>query len=307
MDTLLLDEKQISQELISLTERIDSYAADVDQQDTENVAAKAAEEVKHQQQQQQQQEPETILSEVKTFQDYLVRHGGYYGGWDDLSHAAFMKLRQKYGANDARFLASCVSSIPGIGFKDAQDHETWYRKFKTLLDAKKEAIRLWKEQKAAAALKAEQELEKTKETCKDVSAMKLELEIEAREKSKRELALWKEKQQKIVNERKEREREHKEKLAQEHERWREKNEILKEKVQQHSREKALQEAIEKQLLEEARQLEQCAKEMAAKMELDRMKQKDAELMAQKKERELKRLLSKQEREERLQRIRSTVS
>ncbi|KAI9350090.1 hypothetical protein BDR26DRAFT_851843 [Obelidium mucronatum] len=302
MDLLLLEEKEISQEMIPISERIDSFVNAHLSDECLNIATAAEED----QRRHLQNEPDLILSEVKAFQDYLVRHGGYYGGWDDLSHAAFMKLRQKYGANDSRFLASCVSSIPGIGFKDAQDHEIWYRKFKSLLDSKKEAITVWKQQKAAAAAKAEEDLAKTAESTKDISAMKMELEFEAREKSKRDLELWKEKQNRIMNEKRKRELDQKERLAQEKERWREKNELLKEKVQSYTREKMLQEAIQKQLLEEARLLEHAANEKAAKAELERLKQKDAEFLAQKKQKQLSKQISQKDREERLNKIRSTV-
>ena len=29
-------------------------------------------------------------------QDYVARHGGHHGGWDDLTHNAFVKLYKKY-------------------------------------------------------------------------------------------------------------------------------------------------------------------------------------------------------------------
>ena len=38
-----------------------------------------------------------ILVEVQAFQDYLAKFGGHYGGWDDLSHAAFIKVRERHG------------------------------------------------------------------------------------------------------------------------------------------------------------------------------------------------------------------
>ncbi|KAI9352450.1 hypothetical protein DFJ73DRAFT_795567 [Zopfochytrium polystomum] len=36
--------------------------------------------------------------EVVAFQNYVTTHGGHFGGRDDLSHAAFLRLRAKYEA-----------------------------------------------------------------------------------------------------------------------------------------------------------------------------------------------------------------
>lgn len=38
-----------------------------------------------------------LLPQVIEFQNYLAKHGGHYGGWDDLSHAAFVRIREKLG------------------------------------------------------------------------------------------------------------------------------------------------------------------------------------------------------------------
>ncbi|KAJ3061268.1 hypothetical protein HDU98_002820 [Podochytrium sp. JEL0797] len=92
----------------------------------------------------------------------------------------------------------------------------------------------------------------------------------------------------------------------EKEMWREKKDLLKEKVTRHAQEKALQEAIQAQLLEESRHLQHLATEKLAKQEMERLKQRDADLMTQKKQREQTRQQASKDRELRLARIRASV-
>ncbi|KAJ3083548.1 hypothetical protein HDU99_008610 [Rhizoclosmatium hyalinum] len=310
MDSLLLDETHLTKELLTITDRIESsFHATIDESDEPLIqdAAKAAEESSIPKQPPTQQDTESGLKEVKAFQRYLHRHGGYYGGWDDLSHTAYLTLRQKYGANNPKLVHACVSSIPGIGYPEAHAHEQWYRQFRELLEAKKEAIRVWRERKAAAAAKAEDEMRESQEVQRDISVVKMELEMEARERMKENLAVWKGKQEKLMRERKRMEKEERERREAEKERWRERNALLKEKVTQHAQEKAQQEAIQRQLMEEARLMEQSANEKAARQEMERLKQRDAELIELKKKRLAEKERAEKEREERLTKIRSLVS
>ncbi|KAI9352447.1 hypothetical protein DFJ73DRAFT_926280 [Zopfochytrium polystomum] len=64
--------------------------------------------------------------------DYVATHRGHYGGWDDLSHAAFLRLRAKYGGacdNPDKLGRACVASILDVGADAAAVHAAWYDRF----------------------------------------------------------------------------------------------------------------------------------------------------------------------------------
>ncbi|KAI8621066.1 hypothetical protein BC830DRAFT_1077396 [Chytriomyces sp. MP71] len=296
MDILFLDEKKLAQEILLVSERVTDQL-DSSPELMDEVARVSTENLT---------ESEGVLSEVSTFQDYLVRHGGYNGGWDDLSHAAFLKLRQKYGANDARFFSSCVSSIPGVGFREVQEHEAWYRTFKDLLDAKKEAIRLWKERKRAAAIRMAQEQEKEKENVSENHERRKLMDCAARQKAKEDLLIWKEKQQEAALQKKREKQEDRYREFIEQEKRRLKNERLKDRVSEYTKQRLDQEALQKQLLEEARHIQKQVEGKFIKQELERLKQRDDEILTQKRQREQEKQTLELEKELRLQKLRAQV-
>ncbi|KAJ3127132.1 hypothetical protein HK100_009907 [Physocladia obscura] len=307
IEALILEEKNISQELQLQNDRISSIETksnglfdipevEVNNRTDENLALRDPKIVSE----------SDSINEIKAFQDYLLLYGGYNGGWEELSHAAFLKLRQKYGANNSKFLASCATAIPGIGFIEAKKHETWYRKFQVLLQAKKDAIKAWKEKRAMATVAAEKTIQKT-DIYENVSTHKIEVEAETRKKLQAELQAWKEKQKIIALEKERKEQELRLKKELKLEMWREKNENLKIRVTEYTQEKALQEAIQKQLVEESRKMRSLANAAIAKGEFARLKQKDLELVERKKMRELEQKKAASEKEERLQKLRATVN
>ncbi|KAJ3241871.1 hypothetical protein HDU81_009733 [Chytriomyces hyalinus] len=298
MEILLLDEKKLTQEILAFTDRINSStAAEVNVGDEDRFLdarnAKSAQST-------------GVLTEVTEFQNYLVRHGGYNGGWDDLSHAAFLKLRQKYGANDSKFLTACASSIPGVGFREVQEHESWYRTFKELLESKKEAILAWKEQKKMAAMKTETETVKENETAAAVREKKEFADLIARQKARQDLLEWKERQQRLAFEKKLKEEEEQVKNIMEQEKRRMKNERLKDIVSEYSREKAEQEEMQAQLLEQAKRIQKQANAEYCRHEMERHKMRDKEAIAVKKEKERLKQQEGLEKEQRLQRLRAQV-
>ncbi|KAI8841124.1 hypothetical protein BJ741DRAFT_595309 [Chytriomyces cf. hyalinus JEL632] len=318
MEILLLDEKKLTQEILAFTDRINACTAEElgagdDDRLLDGRGAKAA-------------QSSGVLTEVTEFQNYLVRHGGYNGGWDDLSHAAFLKLRQKYGATDSRFLTACASSIPGVGFREVQEHESWYRTFKDLLESKKEAIHAWKEQKKMAAVKTETETIKENENAAAEREKKELSDLMARQKARQELLDWKvffisnffvcagntkqcylqERQQRLALENKLREEQEHVKNILEQEKRRLKNERLKDIVSEYSREKAEQEEMQAQLLDQAKRIQKQANAQYFRHEMERLKMRDKEAIAVKKEKERLKQHEEQEREQRLQRIRAQV-
>ncbi|KAJ3409551.1 hypothetical protein HDU80_000045 [Chytriomyces hyalinus] len=304
MEILLLDEKKLTQEILAFTDRINACAAEElgagdDDRVPDGRGAKSA-------------QTAGVLTEVTEFQNYLVRHGGYNGGWDDLSHAAFLKLRQKYGANDSKFLTACASSIPGVGFREVQEHESWYRTFRDLLESKKEAIHAWKEQKKMAAIKTETETIKENENAAAEREKKEYSDLIARQKARQELLEWKERQQRLAFENKLKEEEEHVKNIMEQEKRRMKNSLLllqerlKDIVSEYSREKAKQEEMQAQLLEQAKRIQKQANAQYCRHEIERLKMRDKEAIAVKKEKERLKQQEELEREQRLQRLRAQV-
>jgi hypothetical protein len=92
-EELIVDEKRIQQDLKTMKERV--FAWDRSEDDTSVVKA-SIHQIESKPRLNVTEESSGILPEVTAFQSYLVKWGGYYGGWDDLSHGAFIKLRQKY-------------------------------------------------------------------------------------------------------------------------------------------------------------------------------------------------------------------
>ncbi|KAJ3333781.1 hypothetical protein HDU76_003595 [Blyttiomyces sp. JEL0837] len=259
-----------------------------------------------------------LLPEVVEFQEYLVRHGGYSGGWDDLSHSAFLRLRNKYGPSNPQFLSACGSGIPGIGVDEARSHEAWYSKFIVLLEAKKAAIKLWKKRKEAreqlyehAPLQLDSSLAENAAVTKCVQDAERQMKAKQREEAKKAIALWKEEQRIKENEKIKLEEEKKKLELEKLRKIKEYNENLRLEAARYAQLKAEQKAFEKQLHEDADKSRLKAVRDGAKAELERqmrnsLNRKNSELIAKKKLAIDKKEQEMKERQQRIQKLRETV-
>ncbi|KAI9352467.1 hypothetical protein DFJ73DRAFT_959375 [Zopfochytrium polystomum] len=112
---------------------------------------------------------------------------GWWREIDDLSHAAFLRLRPKYGNNKKdgleKLVRACVASIPRVCADAAAAHATWYDRFSELLAKKKEA--------AAAAVTFEGELDAQQQQ-HATEQKDREKEKERRRAIREEIERWKE-------------------------------------------------------------------------------------------------------------------
>ena len=107
--------------------------------------------------------PQAAAKEVAAFDAYVAQHGPS-GGWDSADHSAFLSVWSRYvktaeasahssahWAHSTRFIASVCAALPAMGEEEAIIHAEWYLKYIELLDAKRDAIRMWRDRKTAAA------------------------------------------------------------------------------------------------------------------------------------------------------------
>ncbi|KAH6580914.1 hypothetical protein BASA60_002660 [Batrachochytrium salamandrivorans] len=119
-----------------------------------------------------------LLPEVVSFQKYLAKNGGHYGGWDDQAHSIFMKYRIKFG-------------ISGASESSLRDHEGWFNGYTNHLEAQKNAIFKWRQQKRMAIKNIQESLVCSKQGKEITVLINSEKEAENRERKQEMLQKWK--------------------------------------------------------------------------------------------------------------------
>ena len=76
----------------------------------------------------------------------MLQKGGHKGGWDEYDHNIFLKFRLTYKGNPA-FLNELNGQIATKTADEIDKHEKWFQEYSKLADAKKLAIKQWKENK----------------------------------------------------------------------------------------------------------------------------------------------------------------
>ncbi|RKO91554.1 hypothetical protein BDK51DRAFT_27899 [Blyttiomyces helicus] len=319
-EQLLQDEKRLSQEVATMDDRIGAWEKQGSVEPAVEIPRSGETAGRD-----RASSDGTLLAE-----DYLVKHGGHYGGWDDLTHNAFVKLRQKYGANDTRFMQACISNLPCVTLETASAHEKWFRGYRKLLEAKKAAIAKWKQEKEArdiplpdvslppalfvtdlvphlvAMSKTSAMLEKEIVMQKKVKETVSERERAKRETRKMDIEKWKAERklrevhiaQEINGERaKEREAATKR---------REQNERKKSTVLEYVQKRAEEQAQQRQVEEELQRVRKRMVQGHAQEELKRLAEKDAELIQKKREAVESKAREQEEKRRRLDKLRSQV-
>ncbi|CAF0949178.1 unnamed protein product [Brachionus calyciflorus] len=110
-----------------------------------------------------------LLKEVIDFDKFLLSNGGHNGGWEEIDHSLFLKIRNKHKGKP-NFIDELERMIATKSKQQIEQHEDWYKNYTNLNELKKEAIKKWKEQKNASKsevvnlvdeeLKLNQEIEK---------------------------------------------------------------------------------------------------------------------------------------------------
>ncbi|KAI8913039.1 hypothetical protein DFJ77DRAFT_511548 [Powellomyces hirtus] len=246
-----------------------------------------------------------LLPEVVAYQNFLTRHGGRFGGWEEFSHNAFVKLREKHGTDTNAFLQACMSHIPGIGYDEASSHETWYQSLIRLTEARKAAIATWKQRKAVTAEKQEKAME-TKEKKGVASGSTIESNRIAREAQKRELEAWK--AQKKVEEEAlmaKQLRQEAEKLA-EQQRWREQKRLQKECVNVYVQQRKEQYLLDQQMRTEMEDHDRALRMRLAQQDAKRLAEKNMDYVRKRRAGDEAKSKAAAEKEQRLAKLRKKV-
>ncbi|KAJ3112755.1 hypothetical protein HDU96_004209 [Phlyctochytrium bullatum] len=183
---------------------------------------------------------------------------------------------------------------------DARAHEEWYQKYAFLLAAKRRAIEKWKRRKEVISPRnsllnyqaAKSEIE-DKLTTKDLQKAEQDFQKvnEEREKKKKMIQSWKEEQKAKKEEAEAQARMLQEKEQDIEEKKKEERLLLKLRVCEYVRDKSEQEAMFRKIAEEE----------------ERERRRDEELLKRKADLAEQERLKKEEKEQRLQKLKSTVA
>ncbi|TPX35232.1 hypothetical protein SmJEL517_g02304 [Synchytrium microbalum] len=313
-ERLLLDEKRLQSELASHEERIMAWDTHEEasrpdtSHDVSEKSAKLVSKIKA-----SLLDSQGSLPEVAVFQEYVAKHGGHYGGWDDLTHSAFVKLYKKHQSSNLKMVEAVMSNIPGISVEVAMTHHRWYSKYIELLEARKMALQRWKEQKNAClqiiiyALKVSQVQGIELSTEHDTRSLERDREEEARmrETKRKEIEEWKVARQKKQEE-EERDRDAAAKrAADEAAKQKKHQEKIKVLVLERAHTKMLEEEQRKRVAEEAEKLKRSQSTLTEE-ELKRLQLRDKEVLARRKELQDRKKREEEEKEKRLDKLRASI-
>ncbi|KAI8817193.1 uncharacterized protein EV422DRAFT_571032 [Fimicolochytrium jonesii] len=274
LEDLVRQEKKLTQEINTFEEHIEAWnqiAETVPERLPHTASSKPApvSVAKH---------DDILLPEVMEYQDFISRHGGRFGGWEELSHTTFLKLRQKFGPDSPDFFRACISRIPGIDYNLASQHEKWYQRFCKVTEARKMAIGKWRQRKAAILEREEQALDEETEMKHERSDVDIALERAEREEKRRALMEWKTKkaaeqatQEQIskLTHRQERERLRK---------WQEEQKARHDRIADFVRRKAETEALIRRRREERERQERISRASADPESVTRIAQKNKQIL-----------------------------
>ncbi|TPX71103.1 hypothetical protein SpCBS45565_g01329 [Spizellomyces sp. 'palustris'] len=302
-EQVLQHEKKLTQELACAEDHINSWG----QQQDEPAPVKDGRSQPKRAASNNVQTEGTLLPEVIAYQNFLARHGGHYGGWEDVTHNAFVKLRQKHLSNTNAFLQACVSKLPGITIEMASAHEDWYESFLRVSEERKMAIARWKQNKAVSAeknvqIKAETECEKKERTKGDQHRNRA-----MRDRQKETLAWWKSQKQAEKEEAERIKQEEMQRGKEEQKRWREEQRNLRDRVSIYVQKRSETRSLQQRLEEEAERQKKKFSSLLVAEEAKRLAQKNAELLQQRREAITARVRKEEERTKRLNRLREQVA
>ncbi|KAJ3052709.1 hypothetical protein HK097_005834 [Rhizophlyctis rosea] len=247
-----------------------------------------------------------LLPEVVAFQDYLARHGGHSGGWDDLMHNSFVKLRQKHKANSATFFSNIVSAISGVTLEEATAHERWYRGYCKLRDARKAAIERWKKRKAALLAKQAELLERKAEKTEKGQEVNKEEETRLREEKKKEIERWKDAQKQKAEKAQRTAQEEAQRQKEAQKRWKQDHEKVKHKVTEYVQRRSHEQALLKQVEQEAKRIREAARCEVGEEDLKRLAQRNEELSMKKRQLMEAKAQEEEMKQRRIEKLRASV-
>lgn len=136
-DDLLRHEMQCANEIASLERKMTAW-------ETKRTAPASARSARPEVIEDDENKPPALIA----FDKFLQLNGGPTGGWIDEDHAIFLRVRGKHKGKSS-WMSEALPLLAPKSAEDLEPHETWFKEFSTLLKAKKEAIRGWKQQKVS--------------------------------------------------------------------------------------------------------------------------------------------------------------
>ena len=241
---------------------------------------------------------------VDSVKNFLAKHGGLNGGWDEIEHSQFVQLRQK-NPDQQIFMSKAVDTIRTKTIIEIQEHESFYRQLLTLQNEKKRAIQKWKEEKQK---KREEQIEleaedKTKQLEKEEERLRQEAKRQ-KTLTKVRLQTWKLEKEQYEKERKE----YEEKMKQET-----KFKILEEERIRRQKEKEMIEhyrVIKEHKSKEKNQkiVEELTKKSRppSPMEIARVKEREEQYLKRANELRMRKEVEAKEKEQRLNKLKEKV-
>jgi hypothetical protein len=157
----------------------------------------------------------------------LLQNGGHNGGWDEIDHNLFLKIRNKYRVFQQSYFDELERLIATKTSDQIVQHEDWHRRYLELKESKRVAIKNWRDNKKVnkneSVTLAEEEIKLNQEIEKELKCrMKKKEEAEKAERAKklnewrleRELKRALELEQEKLREKGELEKEYQEKMKQ---------------------------------------------------------------------------------------------
>ncbi|KAJ3045215.1 hypothetical protein HDV00_011086 [Rhizophlyctis rosea] len=303
-DHLLHHEKRLTQEVATLEEHV---AAWEHQSTNESLYEAVSEQSTTAPKKRKATDPQSqLLPEAVAFQDYLARHGGHTGGWDQLMHNHFVKVRQKHKGNGTAFFRECVSSIPGVTLESATSHERWYRGYCKLRDARKAAIgRPMYTVQGLLAKQAEQ-LDKKVENERHGKERNTEEENRVREEKKKEIDKWKEEQKRKAEEVQRAAKEEARRQREAQKVWRQEHEKAKHKVSEYVQKRSHEQALLRRVEEEAKRIQKAARGDLEDVDVERLAQRNEAISQKKRQLMEAKAQAEQQKEKRIERLRASV-
>ncbi|XP_065836243.1 coiled-coil domain-containing protein 112-like isoform X1 [Oscarella lobularis] len=244
---------------------------------------------------------------IADFERFLQQTGGHQGGWDDYDHQTFLKIYRAHHSKGKPFLDEAVRSLPGRSERDVVEHEQWYREYLALKDRRKEAIRVWREQKESEKAEALAGVEKERDEAEDAEAerQKAEAARKEREMTAAKLAQWKAEQE--MKRLAEEEKMLKERLAraEDEAKKRKRKAAVKAKVEEYARQKGEEKEILK-AADEALAKEEIKRRRAANRQLERFQLRDVAALEEKKVKQIEQEIEKEHQAMRLERLKGQV-
>ncbi|GAB1301698.1 Coiled-coil domain-containing protein 112 [Apodemus speciosus] len=268
-EELIQEEKTTSNELSAVSRRIESWA--LGNSETEKAFRAISSKVLV-----DRVTPSTLPEQVVEFERFLQQTGGRQGGWDDLDHQNFVKVRNKHKGKPT-FMKEVVEHLPGRTPDEVQQHEKWYQKFLALEEKKKESIQNWKtkkQQKKEEILKLKEKVDPEPLPSQSKPEDNPKQKEEQRRKQKLAVEAWK-KQKSLEMSAKHasqlREEEERERRQQRERQRQSKLKLLLETYTQHKREQEERLRLERERKEKT---ERAEKRKAAADEISRFQERD---------------------------------